>query len=61
MKKLSLRDRFALELREFAQLSFHRIGEHMQISEVTARTTYFKAKLRLNISRKTSSARTALR
>ena len=47
MKKLSRHHREALQLRNVDGLSYRDIGLCMGISEVTARTTYFKAKKHL--------------
>jgi len=47
MKKLSSNHRLALQLRDVDELSFAQIGALMGISEVSARTTHYKAKARV--------------
>lgn len=50
MGKLSPHYRLALELRDVDEMSFHEIGLRLEISEVSARTLYWKAKRRVKLS-----------
>ncbi|MBK5286450.1 MAG: sigma-70 family RNA polymerase sigma factor [Bacteroidia bacterium] len=61
MNKLSPRYRLVLELRDVDELSFREIGLRMEISEVSARTLYWKAKKRVkhNIENILAERRTA--